>query len=92
MILKVTKVDERPSRFGSCFFYIFFKNLESGKSYKTCVGPDYRNFGHWQPVIKAFENNRDSDIIVRNTRVKKGNLLDADFVPKWSVKERLFDE
>lgn len=87
MELKVTKITEHPSKHGGCFYYIFFKNLEDGKSYKTCANPEYRNYGYWKPVIRAFNSDKKVDVIVRGTRVKKGNLLDADVMPKVSVKE-----
>lgn len=78
MELKVLKIQEKPSKYGGKFYYIFFKDQSSGKSYRTCVFPQCRNYGAWNRLIRDFTRDTDHDFIARGLRVKKGTLLDAD--------------
>lgn len=76
LVMKMSKV---PSKTGGHFYYIFFKD-EEGKSFKTCVYPQYRNFLNWKPLIIQFTNNSipKKPIYVEGLRIKQGNLIDAD--------------
>jgi len=66
----LTKIEKRPSRYGGFFFYAFFK-ADNGKTYYTCLYPKMRNYVHWKPYMKEGTK-------LKNLRVKKGRLLDAD--------------
>jgi hypothetical protein len=70
------KIDEKPSRYGGRFFYVFFKG-EDGKQYYTCLYPKCRNFPRWKKVMKE-------GIILENLNIKdaKTRLIDADSFPR----------
>jgi len=70
MIAKITKIEKRSSRYGGYFFYAFFK-ADSGKTYYSCLYPKMRNYVNWKPYLKE-------GIKLKNLRVKKGRLIDAD--------------
>jgi hypothetical protein len=78
MRCKVLKISENPSKFQGTFYYIFFKG-EDGKTYKTCISAQYRNFRNWQFVLK----NRDKEIWLDNLFLspRDKNLVDADSIP-----------
>ena len=68
------KTEKRVSKFGSYFWYAFFKG-EDGKSYRSCLYPNCRNFSRWQNFI-------DKENIILDNLATKGNLIDADSFPK----------
>lgn len=70
MIAKITKIDKRPSRYGGFFFYVLFKS-EKGGSYYTYIYPKMRNYANWKSYMKK-------GIKLKNLRVKKGRLINAD--------------
>ena len=76
----VTGVDKRPSRFGGDFFYVYFKGIEDGKSYRTCIYPKCRNFVNWAKIINRYEKGVSTTL--SNLVVKNGTLIDADSMPK----------
>lgn len=84
MNAKVIKVQEKPSKYGGKFYYIFFKGEKDGKSYRTCVFPQCRNFGKWRELINKFKKDDDFDWIAVGLKVKKGNLLDADILTRFN--------
>lgn len=69
MIAEITKIDKRKSKLGGYFVYVFFKGKD-GKSYKTCLYPQYRNFTRWKGL-------KTGDVL-KNINIKKDNLIDAD--------------
>lgn len=81
--LLVTGIKENQSKYGGKFYYVYFKEYDSGKSYKTCLSPSYRNYKNWSSLIKNFKNNT---VEVENVRAN-GNLIDADSMPKITIKE-----
>ena len=83
--LLVTGIKENQSKYGGKFYYVYFKEYDSGKSYKTCLSPSYRNYKNWSSLIKNFKNNT---VEVENVRAN-GNLIDADSMPKITIKEMM---
>ena len=78
MKAKLIKIQERPSRFGGVFYYLFFKNTE-GASFKTCVAPYYGNYRRWRPVIDMFyKEQRELWLDGLIVKGKTGRLIDAD--------------
>ena len=74
--LKHTK---RPSQFGGFFYYIFLK-CEDGRSYRTCIGDNFRNFIKWDNIIKNAESG--DELINLRTKLYKGEMIiDADSNP-----------
>jgi hypothetical protein len=67
----VTSIQNKPSKYGGTFKYIFFKSLETGKSYKTCVADKFANSIRWR--------NIESGMILDNL-LTRGELVDADSV------------
>lgn len=82
--LLATGIKERESKYGGRFYYVYFKEYETGKSYKTCISPNYRNYKNWRSLIESF---KDKVVEVENARAN-GNLIDADSTPKIIISER----
>ena len=71
--LKHTK---KPSQFGGFFYYIFVKG-EDGRSYRTCIGDNFRNFIKWNNVIQRAESG--DELLNLRTKMYKGKpIIDAD--------------
>jgi len=68
------KTEKRTSKFGGNFYYLFFKG-EDGKSYRSCLYPNYGNFRRWQDII-GKEN------IALDGLIAKGKMIDADSFPR----------
>jgi hypothetical protein len=68
------KTQEGTSKFGGKFYYAFFKS-ESGKSYRSCLYPNFGNFKRWAGFIGRKE-------VVLDNLIEKGNMVDADSFPK----------
>lgn len=83
--LLVTGIKENQSKYGGKFYYVYFKEYDSGKSYKTCLSPSYRNYKNWSSLINNF---KDNTVEVENVRAN-GNLIDADSMPKITIKEMM---
>ena len=74
MMLTVLKIEERRSKFGGIFYYLFAKD-EQGKSYRTCLYPQYGNFRRWRTIIQ-----KGTGTVIDNV-ICKGQLIDADSFP-----------
>lgn len=68
-ILKVSPL--RPSKYGKKYRYVFMKDEKEGRSYKTVLFEDMRNYQRWQHLLEPGN-------VIAGCRVKKGNLIDAD--------------
>jgi hypothetical protein len=68
------KTKEHISKFGGKFYYAFFKG-EDGKSYRSCLYPNYGNFPRWLPFI-------GKEGILLDGLNPKGSMIDADSFPK----------
>ena len=82
--LLVTGVKERDSKYGGKFYYVYFKEYDTGKTYRTCLSPSYRNYKNW---TKLMNNYNDKIVEVENVRAN-GNLIDADSMPKIIISEK----
>lgn len=82
--LLVTGLKEMKSRYGGKFYYVYFKEYESGKSYRTCLAPNCRNYKNWSSLVNNF---KDRVVEVENVRAK-GNLIDADSMPKIILTDK----
>ena len=82
--LLVVGVKEQNSKYGGKFYYVYFKDYETGASYKTCLSPNYRNYKNWSSVI---ENFKDKVVEVENVRANS-KLIDADSTPKIIISEK----
>lgn len=83
--LLITGVNEMNSKYGGKFYYVYFKEYDTGKTYKTCLTPGYRNYKNWIDVIRNFN---DKVVEVENVRTNSKGLIDADSMPKIIVSER----
>lgn len=79
MKLKITSMNSQPSKYGGEFYYIFFKDIETGKSLKTCVSNNFRNYRNWKNIIERYSNKED--IVITNV-ITHTNLVDADSLPQ----------
>jgi len=77
MRLKVLKISEHQSKRNPDFRfkYVFFKSLDNGKSYRTCISEEFRNYRWWRDV-------KVGDILEVNDNMIYKNLIDADTIPK----------
>lgn len=82
--LLVTGLKEMKSRYGGKFYYVYFKEYESGKSYRTCLTPNCRNYKNWSSLVNNF---KDRVVEVENVRAN-GNLIDADSMPKIILTDK----
>lgn len=68
------------SKHGGEWFHIYFKNSHTGKSYRTTLYSNMRNFKNWRRVIsKAFRGD-----VITNLQLKKYKnqmIVDADSRP-----------
>lgn len=76
------KITRHPSKYGGDFYYLFFKDLEDGKTYRSCVSPSYRNWRNWQEIVEGFDEKTSPTF---TGLILKGNLVDADSVPQKVV-------
>lgn len=72
-VLKIKKFKSKRSDYD--FYYIFMKSLDNGKSYKTCISPEFRNYRWWCDI-------KEYDVIDVVDEMIRGNLVDADCIPK----------
>jgi len=81
MKLKVLKIAQHRSKRNPnyLFSYVFFKSLEDGRSYKTCISEEFRNYRWWKDI-------EIGDIIEVNNEMIRGNLIDADAIPRYYRK------
>ena len=82
------KIVKKPSRFGGHFYYLYLKDpADGGKSYKSCLSSNYRNFGHWRNIINRFNPDGEFDYLITNAKVKnsKTNVIDADNAPRLQL-------
>ena len=82
--LLVTGVKEQQSKYGGIFYYVYFKDYNTGNSYKTCLTPNCRNYKNWTNLIN---NYKDKVVEVENVRAN-GKLIDADSLPKIIISEK----
>ena len=89
MKLTVLKIQEQKSKFGQTFYYIFLKS-DTGKSFKTCAYPAYRNFCrcHWDEVVAR---GIGSILEYNSLSINMKGLLDADISFVLLPKETLND-
>ena len=75
MRVVITKVEQKRSKYGDIFYYVFFKDSDKN-SYKTCIYPKMRNYQNWIGKLKA-------GLMLDNIDVKMSNkkLIDADSKP-----------
>lgn len=83
--LELLKIDKHASRYGGYFYYLFFKDKAAGKSYKTCVADNCRNFSKWAFIIYAKDQDGNFKMIGRlfgNMYTKSEKLINADSMPE----------
>lgn len=78
----LTQKTWEQSRYGGMVFFLTFKG-EDGKSYRTWISPQNRNFRHWKSIVE----DAPAGTLIDGLLVKTKNLIDADSRP---VPERDF--
>ena len=91
--LQFVKIGKQyKSAHGGDWFHIYFKNSYTGKSFRTALYKNMRNFNNWKNIIEKAERGD----IITNLQIKlyKGKeIVDADSFPKlysaeeWAKKE-----
>lgn len=76
MIAKLIKIKRKPSKYGGYFYYAFFKEKNTDKSYYTCLYPKMRNFTRWKKVMRE-------GVVLKGLKILKNRLIDAD--SKFSI-------
>lgn len=81
IIFQTTKIERKSSRYGGIFYYLFFKCLTCGHSYRTCLGPKMRNYARWSEIVDGVK--AEQTFALTNLIVKPGTrLIDADSMPQ----------
>lgn len=83
LICTLLKVVERESKYGDKFYYAFFKGTD-GKSYRSCLYPNMRNFSKWKDLVDRYIDSHNSceKAVLKNLVVRGGsNQIDADSYP-----------
>ncbi len=75
MIAKLVKIEKKASRFGGYFYYVFFREVKTKKSYYSCIFPRLRNWSRWKKVMKVGLIFTGLKLV---KKAKKPNLIDAD--------------
>ena len=70
MKAQITSIKPTESKYGGKFYYVFFKDVY-GKSYKTCLYPNMRNFQRWRTVLKVGS-------VLTHLSLKQKGMIDAD--------------
>jgi hypothetical protein len=72
--------EKRPSRtdYQGNYYYIFFRDVETGLTHRSCLYDTMRNFYRWKPVIEAV--NAGENVMLDNLKFKEKNIIDADSV------------
>ena len=78
-------IEEMNSKYGGKLYYVYFKEYDTGKTYRTCLSPSYRNYKNW---LSLMNNYNDKVVEVENVRVNSKGLIDADAMPKIIISER----
>ena len=82
MKAKILKIESKPSKYSRDlpFYYIFLKS-DTGKSYRTCASPIYRNYPRWKGIVEHFNNAKQEEVWLGGlmTKTVKGEeIVDAD--------------
>jgi len=70
MILTITKITEKASKFGGVFYRTEFID-SSNKSYYTCLDPRKKNFIRWKKVLRV-------GVSLKGLNIVSGKLVNAD--------------
>ena len=78
MKAKIVKIREEDSRHGGRVYHIFFKT-ENGKSLRTYVYKNCRNYNRWAGIIQRYLE-KQTEIWIKNFLIlnEKKKLIDAD--------------
>ena len=70
MTAQITSYKTQQSKYGDTFYYVFFKD-DQGKSLRSCIYQNMRNFIKWKNVLQ-------SGMVLSNLKLKRKGLIDAD--------------
>ena len=70
MKAQITSFKQQESKYGDTFYYVFFKDKE-GKSLRSCIYQNMRNFAKWKRILKP-------GMVLDNLSLKQKGLIDAD--------------
>ena len=78
MQAQITSFKACKSKYGDIFYYLFFKD-EYGKSYKSCIYTNMRNYYKWQKVIGMLKQyNPHRGLVLDGLSIKEKTLNNAD--------------
>lgn len=75
MKFQTMKLEQKPSRYGGHFYYLFLKR-EDGASFRTCLYPNMRNYGRWASVVESVQ--RGTHVWLTGLIEKGKGMIDAD--------------
>lgn len=86
-ILQFVKIGKQyNSAHGGLWFHIYFKNNNDGKSYRTALYKNMRNYKNWIEIINKAK--RGDYITNLQMKLYKGKeIVDADSYPKLITAE-----
>lgn len=73
MIATITKIENKMSKYGGNFLYVFFMGSD-GRSYRSCLYPKMRNYNNWVRYLHSGN-------VLANLHLKGEALIDADSKP-----------
>jgi hypothetical protein len=82
----IMKISKTPSKFKGSFYWIFFKS-NNGKSYRMPVQSIFRNWRLWKPFCENPEGA--IGVICEGLREKSPDILDADYLTKSRIADKL---
>ena len=90
MKAEIIKISKCPSKFTGNFYWIFFKDCETGKSYRMPTASMYRNFRLWKSLVLNPE--QAAGVICEGLVVKGEGIIDADYMTKCRISQKLKKE
>ena len=74
MTAEILKIQKEKAKDGGWFWYVFFKDIETKKSFRACVYERYRNFYKWQDIIEK----NSVGLVLTNLDILRDKVVDAD--------------
>lgn len=78
----ITRIDTYHSKYGGLCYLILLRS--DNKTYKTWVYEKCHNFKNWKEIILLGKGT-----VIRNVKVLRDNLIDADSIPVIIRKEEI---
>lgn len=78
-IFKITGINESETKEKERCYWIYFKDVQTNKIYKSRIVESFKNYKNWEDIIDLFKKNKE--IYLKDLSVK-GVYIHGDSVPK----------